>query len=78
MNAEAQPGRKALWTLFFAAFAVRLAAALALGGFRVAPGTSAWDWGHEPACIAQAWLDGRGYSDPWGQGTGATAWLTPP
>lgn len=78
MNADAQPGRKALWTLFFAAFGVRLAAALALGGFRVAPGTSVWDWGHEPACIAQALLDGRGYSDPWGQGTGATAWLTPP
>lgn len=78
MNAAAQPGRKALWTLFLAAFGVRLAAALALGGFRVAPGTSAWDWGHEPACIAQALLDGRGYSDPWGQGTGATAWLTPP
>ena len=78
MSSEAQPGRKALWTLFLAAFAVRLAAAFALGGFGVKPGTSAWDWGHEPACIAQALLDGRGYSDPWGQGTGATAWLTPP
>ncbi|NUP96169.1 MAG: hypothetical protein HUU28_08405 [Planctomycetaceae bacterium] len=78
MSSDAQPGHKALWTLFFAAFGVRLAAALALGGFSIKAGTSAWDWGHEPACIAQALLEGRGYSDPWGQGTGATAWLTPP
>jgi len=67
-----------LLTLFGAAFALRIAATVGLHATFLAPGTTSWQWGHEPACIAQALLDGRGFADPWGHGTGATAWLTPP
>jgi len=70
--------RRKLLTLFAAAFALRLAATVGLHATFLAPGTTPWQWGHEPACIAQALLDGRGFADPWGHGTGVTAWLTPP
>lgn len=78
MNPTPAASRKQLLALLAAAFVLRVLAALALGSASLAPGTSAWQWGHEPACIAQSLLEGRGYSDPWGHGTGATAWLTPP
>lgn len=78
MNPTPAASRKHLLALLVAAFALRVLAALALGSVPLAPGTSTWQWGHEPACIAQALLEGRGYSDPWGHGTGPTAWLTPP
>lgn len=78
MNANAAASRRSLWTLFASAFALRLLATFALHAAHVAPGTTPWQWGHEPACIAQALLDGRGFADPWGHGTGMTAWLTPP
>ncbi|MCC7013597.1 MAG: hypothetical protein IT454_13620 [Planctomycetes bacterium] len=78
MNEDRAASRRFLATLFAAAFLVRILALVALGAWRVPVGSSAWDWGHEPACIASALLDGRGYSDPWGHGSGATSWLTPP
>lgn len=74
----AATGRGFLSLLFAVALALRLAAMLALDTPALGRDASAWSFGHEPACIAQALLDGRGYSDPWGQGTGPTAWLTPP
>jgi 4-amino-4-deoxy-L-arabinose transferase-like glycosyltransferase len=64
--------------LFAAALALRIGATFALDTPSIGRGASAWNFGHEPACIAQALLDGRGYADPWGKGTDATAWLTPP
>lgn len=78
MNTPSTANRRKLLTLFAAAFALRLAATFALHATFLAPGTTPWQWGHEPACIAQALLDGRGFADPWGHGTGVTAWLTPP
>jgi len=67
-----------LAALFAIAFVLRVVAVYALGALRVAERGDPWAWGHEPACLAQALLDGRGYSDPWGKGTGASSWLTPP
>lgn len=78
MSANEAASRRSLLALFASAFALRLLATFGLHAAFVAPGTSAWQWGHEPACIAQALLDGRGFADPWGHGTGVTAWLTPP
>lgn len=75
---EPAASRRFLLALFAAALALRIGALLALDAGSVGRGGSAWSFGHEPACIAQALVDGRGYSDPFGQGTGATAWLTPP
>ncbi|HTF88918.1 MAG TPA: hypothetical protein VK843_10955 [Planctomycetota bacterium] len=71
-------GRRGLFWLFLAALALRLVALLVLAPHRAADGRSAWDFGHEAACLGQSiWL-GHGLADPWAHGTGPSAWLTPP
>lgn len=69
---------RALALLFSVAFALRVAAIFALDSLAAARSGVPWTWGHEPACLAQALLDGRGFADPWAKGTGASSWLTPP
>jgi len=64
-------------TLFAAALLVRLAAAVLLDTPGDAAGLSPWEWGGEAPTLAAALAEGRGFGDPWGQGTGASAWLTP-
>lgn len=66
-----------LGLLFAVALLVRLAALVAFDAAGEARGAQTWYWGHETACVAQAIAEGRGVADPWCQGTGATAWLTP-
>jgi 4-amino-4-deoxy-L-arabinose transferase-like glycosyltransferase len=64
--------------LFVSALALRLIVLALLAPQRAATGGNAWDFGHEEACLGQSiWL-GHGLSDPWGHGTGPSAWLTPP
>lgn len=75
---DSRASRRFLITLFVVALALRIAAVLALDTPAAARGSSAWAWGHEPACLAQALVEGRGYADPWGKGSGASSWLTPP
>ncbi len=70
--------RRAVLLAALVAFALRIAATFALGALQLAERGDVWRWGHEPACLAQALLDGRGFADPWGKGTGASSWLTPP
>jgi len=76
--AEDGGSARSLVLVFAVAFALRVAAIFALGALDVARRGDPWAWGHEPACLAQALLDGRGFADPWGRGTGASSWLTPP
>ena len=73
MSEDRPANRRFLVTLFVVALLLRVGAMFALSTAHVKSGISAWDWGHEPACIAMALIEGRGYSDPWGQGTGATS-----
>jgi 4-amino-4-deoxy-L-arabinose transferase-like glycosyltransferase len=68
----------ALLVLFLFALAVRVAALQIWAPHRAAEGSSAWDIGHEAACLAQSLAEGRGFGDPWGKDTGASSWLTPP
>jgi hypothetical protein len=71
-------GARPLALLFAVAFALRVAAIFAFDSPAAARSGAAWTWGHEPASLAQALLDGRGFSDPWSKGTGPSSWLTPP
>ena len=64
-------------SLFAAALLVRLAAMVLLGSPGEADGISAWEWGGEAPALARTLAEGRGFGDPWGQGTGPSAWLTP-
>src|SRR5580658_7264430 len=54
--------------------AVVAAAALARNLPRLAPGMLDWA---EPGNVAAALVQGRGFSDPFDGGTGATAWVSP-
>jgi 4-amino-4-deoxy-L-arabinose transferase-like glycosyltransferase len=72
------PGRRALLVLFLVALALRLGALALLAPQRVAADGDAWRAGHEAACLAQSILRGGPYGDPWGKGSGASSWLTPP
>jgi hypothetical protein len=69
--------RRGLWLLFLVAFTLRMAFLSILGSTADAESGVAWDWGWETACVAETILDGEPYGDPWGKGTGASAWLTP-
>jgi len=64
--------------LFAAALLLRLIALALLAPQRAAQDASAWDFGHEAACLAQSLQRGEGLGDPWGHGTGPSGWLTPP
>lgn len=75
---DTRASRRFLITLFVVACGLRIAAMLALDTPSAARDATVWSWGHEPACLAQALVEGRGYGDPWGKGSGASSWLTPP
>ncbi len=75
---QSRAWRRSLLLAALVAVALRIAAVFALGALQLAERGDIWRWGHEPACLAQALLDGRGFADPWGKGTGASSWLTPP
>src|ERR1700683_5256728 len=64
------PSRLLAWT----GLAVIAAAALPHNLPRLAPGM--FDWA-EPGNVAAALAEGRGFSDPFDGGTGATAWVSP-
>lgn len=63
--------------MFLVALLLRLAMMFVLDTPQGAYARSTWYWGHEQACVAQAIAEGRGLADPWCQGTGVSAWLTP-
>jgi 4-amino-4-deoxy-L-arabinose transferase-like glycosyltransferase len=69
--------RRELGWLFVVALGLRLAAMLALDTPGDAQGLTAWEWGGEAPTLAESLYQGRGYVDPWAQGTGPSAWLTP-
>jgi 4-amino-4-deoxy-L-arabinose transferase-like glycosyltransferase len=71
-------GGRRLALLFALALLVRLGALAVLAPHRAAEGSSAWDFGHEAACLGESLLRGDGLSDPWAKGTGSSSWLTPP
>jgi 4-amino-4-deoxy-L-arabinose transferase-like glycosyltransferase len=75
---DASATRKSLALLFGVALALRLAAMFALRTPQLAQHQTVWQWGHESACLAQSLVDGHGYGDPWGKGSGPSSWLTPP
>lgn len=74
---DRRPWRSLGW-LFVAALLVRVAAIAASGSAGAAAGLSPWEWGGEAPTLAHALFEGRGFSDPWGHGTGPSSWLTPP
>jgi len=62
------------WFPAFAGLAVLGGVALVRNTPDLAPG--AFNWA-EPGNVAAALVEGRGFSDPFGGGTGATAWVPP-
>ena len=68
--------RPALW-LFGTALILRLLAVFLLNSPAAAPTSNGdattWDWGWEAACTAESLYEGRGWADPFGQGTGASS-----
>jgi len=77
MPAPRPTSRRELLALFGVAVLLRLAALWAIGSAHDAVGLTPWEWGHETACVARTLADGEAYGDPWGKGTGPSAWLTP-
>ena len=77
-TAATAPRRRQLALLFVAALALRLLAIALLAPQHAAQGSTVWDFGHEAACLGHSLLTGQGLADPWGHGTGPSAWLTPP
>jgi len=69
--------RRGLWLLFLAALGLRLALMFVLDSSARAESGVAWEWGWETACVAETLVEGDAYGDPWGKGTGPSAWLTP-
>ena len=65
---------RSLWFSALLGFAVLAAAALGQHLPQLAPGAHNWA---EIGNIAAALVEGRGFSDPFGGGTGATAWAPP-
>ena len=63
--------------LFAVGLVLRLAALQLAGAHHGIEGMGAWEWGQEPACLADAMARGDGSSDPFGRDTGASSWLTP-
>ena len=82
MNRLAIKSSRAVWVIVLLAFAIRVLAIIVLGDpldiHRVTRGGGLdWSWGYEQASVAQALSSGRGFSDPFAQGTGSTAWVAP-
>lgn len=71
------PSAAEILTIFLVALGLRLAVMVIVGSPHEASGTTAWEWGQEPACIADSLSRGDGYGDPFGRDTGVSAWLTP-
>ncbi|HUR27422.1 MAG TPA: hypothetical protein VM509_04495 [Planctomycetota bacterium] len=69
--------RRQLASLFALAYALRSLLLLSFAS-RLGREGSAWDFGHEAACLGNSLWLGHGFADPWGHGTGASSWLTPP
>ena len=63
--------------MFGAALLLRLAAMAALGRPEDVLPEDAWTWAWEQGAIARALLRGEGFADPFGHGTGPTAWCGP-
>lgn len=63
-----------LWPHAFAGLLLITGAALWRNTPQLSPG--AFNWA-EPGNVAAALVEGRGFSDPFGGGTGATAWVPP-
>ena len=84
MNTEASHAqgvlrpRRQLALLFVLALVLRLVFLVVLAPHMSAAGSSAWDFGHEEACLGESIYLGHGLSDPWAHGTGASGWMTPP
>lgn len=83
MSPRREPAPRALWLVVAAALCVRLGMLAFVGdptGFHQAeraPRGVTWDWGYEQGAIAQALAEGRGFADPFRQGTGPTGWCAP-
>jgi len=71
------PSATEILMIFLVALGLRLTIMVIVGSPHEAKGLTAWEWGQEPACIADSMTRGEGYGDPFGRDTGATAWLTP-
>jgi 4-amino-4-deoxy-L-arabinose transferase-like glycosyltransferase len=56
---------------------VQVAAIGVLHQYRIRPANNHFGFGWEMGCIGRALAEGRGYSDPYCAGTGATAWEPP-
>jgi len=69
--------RGEVWALFLVALSLRLIAIVALGSHGDIEGQTGWSWGREPGALGESLFRDGTLSDPWGQGTGPTAWLTP-
>ena len=69
---------RTFWVVFLAALVVRLVAVQLTGAAEEARGLGVWEFGHEAACTAQAWLTTGTFGDPWAQETGASGWIAPP
>ncbi|MEE8468841.1 MAG: hypothetical protein V3T22_10310 [Planctomycetota bacterium] len=71
------PSAAEILAIFLIALGLRLTVMVIVGSPHEASGATAWEWGQEPACIADSLSRGDGYGDPFGRDTGVSAWLTP-
>src|SRR5262249_17672106 len=71
--------REQIWLAGFvaAALAIRLALMLFLSTYQISSEQNHWPFGFETGRIAQALAEGRGFSSPFQEPTGPTAWLAP-
>ena len=67
--------RRIIWLLAALSFVLRVALVAQAG--RLEMPSRAWDRGYEVGAVAQALTEGRGFADPFGERTGATAAVGP-
>lgn len=68
---------RSVWVVFVVALGFRAALLFGVANPQEVLGRSPWEFGQEQASLAASLLRGDGLSDPFGKGTGPSAWLTP-
>lgn len=66
-----------LWFVFAVALCLRAALLFGVQNPQEVLGQSPWAWGQEQASLGASLARGEGFADPFGHGTGPSAWLTP-
>ena len=77
VSEDRRPRFRAPVTIFWVAFALRVACVVIGHTYRVRPNDAHFDFGFEAGRIARSLVTGRGYANPFNGDSGPTAWLPP-